>query len=230
MKKAFVIIMAIVFCFSNQLFAQQTKRVYIFQKNSSGDPVGDLRKWEGTEFTQNPFSSGAFFDFPINLPQTIKGDQAVYLNETTAKNEKYNNWNDDKSAVANHHTFTILSTTNDLTSYFGATYSNITIKNNLENFDNINGGYIWFKDPWLIDYSDPVYGSTKRNRGMDIDGNDRLDYKQRVSPFYSNFAVPNGDDYKGVFLSQSYTIPNNSYYSVKVDAVQDMILPPKSRD
>jgi hypothetical protein len=42
MKKAFVIIMAIVFCFSNQLFAQQTKRVYIFQKNSSGDPVGDL--------------------------------------------------------------------------------------------------------------------------------------------------------------------------------------------
>jgi hypothetical protein len=145
MKKAFVITMVIIFCLSHQIFAQQTKRVYIFQKNSSGDPVGDLRKWEGTQFSTIPFSSGAFFDFPINLPQTIKGDQEVYPNGTTGKNEKYNNWNYDKSVVANHHTFTISSQTDNLSSYFEETHSNITIKNNLENFDNLNGVNICYK-------------------------------------------------------------------------------------
>lgn len=79
---------------SFDLFAQY-QNVIIYQRLKNGDPIGELRKWEGSEFG-DPFSSGSDFDFLINSTQVILGDQEIYLEE------KYNNWNEDHSNVKNH--------------------------------------------------------------------------------------------------------------------------------
>jgi hypothetical protein len=183
--------------------------VTLDQRNSNNQQVGVLRKWEGTYFTPPPYiNPGTSFNFPINSVQTVQGDQAIY------SNEKYNNWNFDKSDVKNHHTFPITSQTNSLTSRFEPTQPSITIKNSLEE-SSTNGGQIEFRDPWFIDYPDPAFGNQLRNRGM----NDAI-YYQRPSPFNPT----HGSQYKGVFLNQDYNIPGNPYYKVKVAQTQDITL------
>jgi hypothetical protein len=184
-----------------------TQTVTLDQRLSNNTQVGKLRKWEGTQFTQYPFiNPGTQFVFPVNSVQTIQGDQAIY------SNEKYNNWNADKTDVNNHHVFPINTQTNILTSKFEGTQSGITIKNNLE-ATGIDGGEIRFKDPWLIDYADPDYANTLRNRGMDNDGPDKLEFKTQTSPFSPDYTSPfNGDVYKGIFTGQLFN--SGTYYSV----------------
>ncbi|MFZ1517839.1 MAG: hypothetical protein WAU11_03645 [Ignavibacteriaceae bacterium] len=181
--------------------------VTLDQRLSNNTQVGKLRKWEGTEFTQLPYiDPGTPFIFPVSSQQTIQGDQAVY------SNEKYNNWNYDKTDVKNHHTFTITPSTNNLTSRFEGTQSGIKIQNSLESTAT-DGGSVQFKDPWLIDYADPLYNNTKRNRGMDSDGDDALVFKTRTSPFYPDYTTSyNGDVYKGIFANQLFS--SGTYYSV----------------
>lgn len=181
--------------------------VTLDQRLSNNTQAGTLRKWEGANFTSYPYiNPGTSFSFPVNSTQTIQGDQAVY------SNEKYNNWNGDKTDVKNHHSFPINTQTNTLTSRFEGTNSGITIKNILEG-TGIDGGSVQFKDPWFIDYPDVAYGGTLRNGGMD-----QSIFHNRTSPFIPNTTTPyeNGKKYNGVFLDQSGPGNNwqDTYYSV----------------
>ena len=198
-------------------YAPPSQQVTIDQRNSSNSQVGTLKKWEGTAFGE-PFSPGTPFTFLINSEQTIQGDQNVY------SGEKYNNWNGDNSDVTNHHSFVITPQVELLTSKFEPTNPEVIVKNSLEN-SLLNGGTISFKDPWFIDYADPSFGNTLRNRGMESTGNDALIFRSRTSPFYPNstYTYENGEKYNGVFLSK-YPASTPSYYSVSVQATQTINL------
>lgn len=189
-------------------FTPPTQTVTLDQKLSNNTQVGKLRKWEGANFTPYPFiNPGTPFDFPINSVQTIQGDQAVY------SNEKYQKWirnASDEGNVSNHHSFTITAFDNTFTSKFNPTNSGITIKNNLE-ATGVDGGSVQFKDPWLIDYPDPLYGNTLRNQGMSAS------FKNQTAPFNPDYTSSyNGDVYKGIFLNQSGPTYSwqGSFYSV----------------
>jgi hypothetical protein len=175
--------------------------VTIDQRNSLNQQVGVLRKWEGSNWS-NSFNPGTSFDFTVNSEQTILGDQTII------GNQKYNNWNEDFSDVKNHHTFTITTETNELTSRFIPTHSGVTVKNVLEG-TNVTGGTLAFRDPWFIDYPDPAFGNQKRNRGMD-----NAEWYSRTSPFYPDYTTSyNGDVYRGVFLDQ-FIEEGNPYYKL----------------
>ena len=194
-------------------FTPPTQSVTLDQKKSDNQQVGVLRKWEGTYFTPPPYiNPGTSFDFPVNSQQTILGDQSIQ------SNEKYNNWNFDKSDVKNHHTFTITSQTNSLTSRFEPTQPSITIKNSLEG-TTIDCGQIEFRDPWFIDYPDPAFGNHLRNRGM----NDAIFY-QLTSPFYPDYQ----SQYKGVFLGQDPS-QTPTYYKVGMPTEQTININSQNR-
>lgn len=80
------------------------------------------------------------------------------------------------------------------------------IKNLLEGTGS--GGWVYFQDPWYIDYVDPIYGNNLRNRGTQTTGTDALQFRLRTSPFNPDYntVFQNGNDpsqsYKGVFLNQ----------------------------
>jgi hypothetical protein len=208
MKKS-VLIFSFTVLFFSEINFTQNKTVVIDQRNSNNQQVGILRKWEGYNFTNPPFNPGTQFNFSINSNQVILGDQTVI------SNQKYNNWNNDKSDVKNHHSFQITEFTNDLTSRFEPTHSGITIKTSLEG-TNATGGVIEFRDPWFIDYPDGQYGSQLRNRGM----TDAVP-RQRTSPFYPDATTQYeyGQKYNGVFLDREIS-PNNTYYKVSVPEEQ----------
>ncbi len=170
----------------------QSKTVYIDQKLSTGDRVGTLKKWEGSNWS-NSFIPNTPFPFSLYSQQTILGDQSIYTGQ------KYNNWNSDFNNVKNHRPFDILPTTNLLLSNFIPTDTGVTIKTSLEG-TTATGGVIEFKDPWFIDYQDVLYANQLRNRGMT-----EAYPRQRTSPFYPNATTPFelGQTYKGVFLDQS---------------------------
>ena len=197
-----------------------SQTVTLDQRLSNNTQVGKLRKWEGSYFTPYPYiNPGTQFVFPINTTQTIQGDQAVY------SNEKYNNWNYDKTDVKNHHTFTITPSTNNLTSRFEGTNPSITIKNSLEG-TTVEGGIIKFKDPWLMDYPDPNYGNTLRNQGMSAP------FRDQNSGFMPDLSSSyNGYVYKGIFLNQSGPLYDweGSYYSVGSPAEQLITVNGQSR-
>ncbi len=188
--------------------------VTIDQRNNNNVQVGVLKKWEESNWGNN-FNPGTSFNFPVHSEQTILGDQTVI------GNQKYNNWNFDKSDVRNHHTFTITSEMSELTSRFEPTYSSITIKNSLEG-TTTDGGQIEFRDPWFLDYPDPSFGFQPRNRGM----NDAI-YYQRPSPFNPT----NGGQYKGVFLNQSGPNVNwqGAYYKVGMPTEQTISINGQNR-
>ncbi len=192
--------------------------VILDQRLSDDQQAGILKLWEGSNWGED-IEPGSDFNFPMTSTQTVLGEQNIL------SNEKYNNWNNDKTDVKNHHSFTITEFTNTLTSYFDPTYPGIIVKNALEQ-SSVNGGDIQFKDPWLIDYEDPYYQHPellyyyKRNRGMDNDGPDKLEFKSRPSPFYPDYTTNyNGDVYQGVFLNQEIA-PNKPYYSVQAISPQ----------
>ncbi|GMU96518.1 hypothetical protein [Ignavibacterium album] len=194
--------------------------VTLDQRLSDNSQVGKLRKWEGIEigFTPPPYiSPGTPFDFPLLSTQTILGDQTVI------SNQKYHRWTRNQvieSDILNHHNFTIQPNDFNFTSRFEPTKTGITLKNNLEMSSINSNDSIYFKDPWLIDYPDPLYGNSLRNRGMDAP------FKKRPSPFYPDYTtIYNGDVYKGVFLNQNSTFdPTLPIYSVKADYVQNIPL------
>ena len=197
--------------------AAQNQNVIIDQKLSNGQPVGVLKKWEGS-YWSNPFNPGSQFSFPLYSEQVILGDQEIH------SAEKYNNWNEDFSDVKNHHKFTITPYTNNLTSWFEPAQTGITIKTSLEGTE-ATGGVIIFKDPWFIDYPDAVYNNQLRNRGMD-----NAYPRQRTSPFYPN-ATTNyeyGQTYKGVFLDREIS-PSNAYYKVCVPEEQTISINGQNR-
>ena len=187
----------------------------------SGTTVG---RWNGSTFSNlNITTNPATITPNSSSTEVLKGYQDI----VASPSEKYRIWEKNQvpiqENIQNHYSFLISTDITELTSRFYATQNGITIKNKVDNI--LESGNIQFKDPWLIDYPDPFYNNIKRNRGMDNDGVDRLDYKIRNSPFFPNFTTSyNGDIYQGIFLNQPYTGDNPVYYSVKVDAVQDVNL------
>jgi len=157
----------------------------------------------------------------IGSNKVLRGNQSLY------SSEKFNRWTiggliggsfTEEVDVTNHHIFTIGDDQATYISQFKHSYSGTTIKNSLEGMD-ATGGSIYFKDPWLIDYNDLPYGL--RNRGMDNDGPDKLEFKVQTSSFNPDYTTSySGDLYKGVFLNQDYNVPGKPYYSVKVDQEQ----------
>ncbi len=173
--------------------------VIVDQKLSNGTRVGYLKNWQGTVWGSQ-YTPPQTFSFPVNSTQTILGDQGTY------SNQKYNNWNG-FSDVTNHHSFYITTETNNLTSHFVSAYSGVTIENSLEGTD-ATGGYLDFRDPWLIDSIDASHGNQVMNRGMD-----HVIWHQRNSPFHPDYTTSYGGyTYKGVFLDQAIG-PNKTYYN-----------------
>lgn len=129
--------------------------------------------------TPGPINTSAF------TTETLRGLQDIIPDPY----EKYNHWkvnNNIVNDVTNHHSFSIMPSTAVLTSQLIKTYNNITINNKAEAGDLFDFGNVQFKDPWLIDYPDPLFGNNLRNRGMKETGDDKLEFKSRPSPFYPN--------------------------------------------
>ena len=190
-----------------------TKNVTIDQKlEDEITSIGTVGYWENNSFSdyEVPYQ----IDLRIGYISTFRGTQVI------VSNQKYNHWNENLEGIINHHEFEIYETTSSLTSFLKKTQGNIVIKNDLS---GITGGTIDFKDPWLIDYPDPLYGNNKRNRGMSAP------FKSRPSPFNPDYTTPyNGDVYQGVFLNQDYGDPGVPYYSVR--APQTQVIPFHGQD
>ncbi|GBD90636.1 hypothetical protein BMS3Abin04_01353 [bacterium BMS3Abin04] len=156
--------------------------------------VGTIGHWETSKFVN--YSVPAHFEFSPGETHVLRGTQSIF------SNEKYNEWDYDNN-VKNFRSFDILPNINEITAKLKPTYSGVSIRNSLES-SSLSGDSIQFKDPWLIDYADPNYGNNKRNRGMDNDGPDKLEFKSRPSPFNPDYTTSyNGDVYKGVFPGQN---------------------------
>ncbi|NUN10986.1 MAG: zinc metalloprotease [Ignavibacteriaceae bacterium] len=196
------------------------------QKNSSSQPVGTLKLWESNDWSSD-INSGTTLNLWAYSNYTFQGAQQII------SNEKYNVWKKGDEIITdiiNHHTFLLMPTDVSLTSQFDITKSNVVINNTTES-SAIIAGNLKFKDPWLIDYADPLFGNSVRNRGMKESGPDKLEFKERSSPFYPDYTTNyNGDVYKGVFLDQDYLDPNKPYYSVQAIYPQTCTLAQTNRE
>ncbi len=180
--------------------------VTVHQNSSSGNDFGTVGHWESLAFISHglPYS----FTSSLNAIEVLRGSQELL----DGPKEKYKEWIG-FTDVTNHQEFNISDLITVLTSQFDETKSGVTIKTSLED-PTVQGGNIQFKDPWFIDYADPLYGNYKRNRGMSAP------LISRNSPFHPDYSTNyNGDVYQGIFLNQD---PNQTqtYYSVKADQTQ----------
>jgi hypothetical protein len=132
--------------------------VHINQTLSNGGIIGDVKKWNGSQFI-SVGTLPVMLPFPSENLLTLLGDQNVLQSQ---KHEIWKVNGHPSPDVVNHRSFTINPNTNDLLSQFTPAY-NATLQAQLIEGGN---GYVDFKDPWLIDYPDLSYGSTLRNRGM----------------------------------------------------------------
>ena len=201
--------------------------VSLDQQRNDGTRLSNtvVGRWNGSSFDNitipPPPQELPSIPTSIGRREFLRGMQELISNP----NEKYYIWRrgniDQLDTVQNPRGFTIRYDDAIFISRFNYTHSAISIKNNLEMSSINSNDSIYFKDPWLIDYPDPLYGNTLRNRGMDAP------FKKRPSPFYPDYTTSyNGDVYKGVFLNQSGPGSNwqPPYYSVKADYVQNIPL------
>ncbi|MBI5661999.1 MAG: hypothetical protein HZC46_07610 [Ignavibacterium album] len=170
----------------------QGSEVIVTQVDESGDPFGQVGRWYNNTWNYT------------NVPFTLDlqaGETVVLQSDTNYKAgtyQKYWKWTQNSTEyITNHHNFTVLTGSNMLRSTFKSANEGVIIKNELEGTE-IDGGLVKFADPWLIDYPDPLFNYTKRNRGMKQTGDDALLFYQRQSPFSLEFD----NQYKGVFLNQ----------------------------
>lgn len=195
--------------------------VTVDQRLSNETSVDSVGLWNKLNSSFEKYSVPHTFDWEV-ISNTKK---TLLANQNLLSHQKYIHWENNSQIdnnVVNHKTFQIYTYTSNLTSRLNSTQPDITIKNEFLESPGLNpiNDNIHFKDPWLIDYPDPLYGNTLRNRGMDAP------FKQRPSPFYPDYTTSyDGDVYKGVFLNQNPTFdPTLPIYSVKADAVQDIQL------
>ncbi|MBD3225875.1 MAG: hypothetical protein GF313_14195 [Caldithrix sp.] len=203
-----------------------TIEVTVDQKRSDGASVGHIGRWEGGPDFES-YSVPETFDFNITTTEVLRGWQALLENPS----EKYKKWNISEN-IKNHHEFDVTyDMSGNLVSEFDQVYENATMKNEFMSAPGADPSddIIEFKDPWLIDYADSDYGDNERNRGMDNDGPDKLEFKERSSPFSPDYETNyDGDVYQGVFLDQDYNIPGHPYYSLR--ASEDPNIPFHGQD
>ena len=187
-------------------FEQPVIPVTVEQKLDTDVRVGTLGRWNGTSFGPR-FNPGQSFDFVVGAVEVLHGDTNIY------SSQKYNRWvknqADDDPDVRNHHEFQVSYDMVTVTSRLKATFGGIAVKTDLLDAPGATGDSIQFRDPWFIDYPDPIYGNNKRNRGQDS-----ARWYPRKSPFYpdTNTAF-GGNVYKGAFLNQPIE-PGKPYYSL----------------
>lgn len=187
--------------------------VEVTQLDKDNDPFGQVGYWNGTYWDGKNVPATFFKTNNI----TLKSDQDWY-----SSNQKYYNWLD-QTDVVNHYTFSIGTGVNYFTAQFDEVSQTPKVKNSYElSTIDPQGDNIWFKDPWLVDELDGVYGM--RNQGMSggNQGDPGADWYEKNSPI--DFSLPDFANYKGVFLNQPYTGNNPVYYSVKAELTQDLTL------
>jgi hypothetical protein len=201
----------------------------IHQKRENGTELTDtsyIGRWMGD------FNTGSFQNYTVGLQgalieNVIYGNNEIFRakQELTWVNsiEKYNNWAN-YSDVINQKSFLIEYGISELVAQHKKTYNGVIIKNDFPEVPNLNPttDIIEFKDPWLIDYEDPVLNGTNYKNG----GMASSIFKSRNSPFYPNLLNFYGSDqYLGVFIDQPVS-PNNTYYSVRspIQQPQDIYL------
>ncbi len=188
-------------------FEDPYKTVHVKQIDASNVSFGQFGKLRNGSFAL--FSEKDFL-WPIGSNQTIQSDQ----NFKSGTTQKYHDWNS-LSDVVNHHPFGITSQTVDLTSKFIQTENTITIKNVL--IDNLEGGDVYFKDPWLIDEQVNVGSQlVYRNRGMNAD--------HLAKPYPFILSSGTYSNHKGVFLGENPTFdPAKPIYSVRAPLIHSNI-------
>lgn len=172
----------------------QTYDVIVTQVDESDSPFGQVGRWVISEWEYN------------NVPFTLdlqSGTNLGLQSDTNFKSgtyQKYWQWTQNENTIItpNHNNFITQSTGDRFKATFKTAGEIVGIKNNLE-ATGIEGGNIEFADPWLVDYPDPLFGYTERNRGMKQTGGDALLFYSRQSPFRPEYH----NQYKGVFLNQS---------------------------
>lgn len=184
----------------------------VTQKTSSGQTLtgSSIGRWDGSNFTNHTLtgSSVNFSAWEGNI-EILRGDQNIYNNPK----EKYNEWVG-FSDIRNHRVFLLESQTDQYISQFEKTYSDITVTTAFSEYPSVNGsGSIQFKDPWLIDYNDPDFDDSPRNRGMDAV------FYSHSAPFTPGFNTINGKLYNGLFSGENPNfLPNLPNYSVRANS------------
>ena len=188
-----------------------SKLITVDQQRSNGTRLSGttVGRWNGEAFYPlNITNAPATISVNVGSTEVLKSFQELVFSPT----EKYRTWTNanhvEYSDVSNHRGFNITSELTGLISKFHETYSGVTIRNILPEA-NLSGGVIQFKDPWFIDYLDPLYDS-KRNRGPDAV------FMQRTSPFVIDYSTQyeNGSKYQGVFFNRPI-ISGYPFYSIK---------------
>ncbi len=172
----------------------------------TGTAVG---RWGGSSFNSITITSlPPTINAAVGAREVLRGKQDLVTNPK----EKYRVWERNLTAqldtIQNHRGFTIRADDANLTSRFNPTDSGITIKTDLLDALSITGGDVQFRDPWFIDYQDPLYGNHWRNQGHPGA------LYTRSSPFNPDYTTEfdDGNTYKGVFLNQTFA--GGVYYSV----------------
>jgi len=170
--------------------------------NEIEETVGSVGLWNGSTFGPR-ITVPKIQSFGLGSVQVLHADTAIY------QNQKYNSWNN-LADVVNHRGFFIDNSISVLVSFLRPTHGGVAVKTDLIDAPGTTADSIQFRDPWFIDYPDPLYGNSRRNRGKDL-----AVWYTRKSPFYPDTASFDGNVYNGVFLNQEYNIPGNPHYTVR---------------
>lgn len=191
---------------------QSTFTLTVTQKDDSGILTGStISRWDVDNSDFDDYTlTGSSINFGTALEgnaEVFRGDQNIYNNPK----EKFNEWVGFNS-IRNHQVFQLQDQV--YTSQFQKTHSGISVTNAFPEAPSLSGsGEIQFKDPWLIDYNDPDFDNSPRNRGRDAV------FYSHSAPFNPGFNTINGKSYNGLFLNENLTfdeeLPN---YSVHTEA------------
>jgi hypothetical protein len=177
----------------------------------SGASVDSIGWWLGSA----PFTK---YQAPYTFTFGVSNTEALQGTGKAISGQKYNYWAKNYGVltdVTNFHSFQIDSTYASLTSDLQTRYGGIVVRNQLIDGPGLNGDSIAFKDPWRMDYPDPLYGNTMRNEGMSAPME-----MWTSNPFRPDTTDSyNGVNYQGVFLNAglqnrgSIQNPTPPYYS-----------------
>ncbi len=172
-------------------------------KSDGVTPVGTVALGQGSSFSPR-FTAPYDFYLNKNQPYLFHADTNIISSQKYFQYQNITN-------VTNFSTQNVGTQNYNVTAMFNPIYTPITIKNYFLESSSTSAGNIYFKRSWLIDYKDPNYGYSRRNRGMD-----GAIFVSRSSPFYPDTRYYGGNSYRGIFLNQGgppLWIP--PYYSIQ---------------
>ncbi|WKZ69160.1 MAG: T9SS type A sorting domain-containing protein [Melioribacteraceae bacterium] len=202
-----------------RLYSKYSPKIKIYYKGnvevnqlaSDLTPFGDVKIWENNSWQTE---SVPFYRSKNQGSQVIlKASQEINPNA----NELMHRWEDATNALLsliNFNTFGINSTENVFEAKFSPIANDLTIKNSIEGYENVNdpNNKLYFKDPWLLDRVSSNHADAKYNSGVDAE------FKELGSPF----LLHENTNYKGVFKNQ--LVPDGYYYSIKFADVLSITL------